>query len=133
MRPKGLNFGNPHRCRVLVFGEPSVGSYIRHRLERRGCLCSLAASIEEALALARRHDFRLVISMVPLASDHPLVSQFSGSQCTILAYQPSEGVSCWLPVINCGRKCPGVSALTPTEFIDLVDRILAEGEQVTAA
>jgi hypothetical protein len=140
MKAKPANFdvvvgpeNHPRGCRILVLGDPSVASYLRRGLERRGCLCLLATSHDEATDLATHNDFRLIISTIPVQSNHALLSQLRGSPCTVVAYQPSGGISCWLPVMLRGLKCDAAPALSATEMIDLVDRALGEGEHPVAA
>lgn len=129
--PRGQS--RSHGFRVLVLGDQSVGSYIRRGLEKRGCECSLAASGEDAASLVSRNDFDLVISTVPLEQNDPLLSQLTGSQCTVVSYQPDQSICCWLPVMRRGTKCFGAPALRPIDFISHVDRMLTESNDPAAA
>jgi hypothetical protein len=114
-----------HRFRGLVFGDPSVGSYIRHELEKRGYNFSLATSRQDVADLINRNDFGLIVSTMPLKQDDPLLSKLSGSRCTVVSYQPADD-GCWLPVMSHGSKCFDASVLCGRAFIGLVNQVVNE-------
>jgi hypothetical protein len=115
--------GKHKPVRVLVLGDRSVGSYLLRGLERRGCHCSLATSAEGAAELMRRSNFDLVVSTILFEQNDPLISQLSGSQCTVLYCHPVEGT--WLPIMSRGKRCIDAPALSPIGVIELVDSMAA--------
>lgn len=119
------------RVKVLVLGDPLVGSYLSRGLEKRGCHCSLATSAESAAELVSQNDFDLIVSTTMLEQDDPFISQLSGSKCTVLYCHPVEGT--WLPIMNRGNKCFGAPALSPIGVIELVDRLAAGLSDVATA
>jgi hypothetical protein len=104
-----------------VLGDLSVGSYLLRGLERRGCHCSLATSAERAVELVRQSSFDLIVSTMQFEQNDPLISQLSGSQCTVLYCHPVEGT--WLPVMSRGKQCVDAPALSAMEVIELLDRM----------
>jgi len=119
-----------HCLRVLVVGN-TVGSYLRHGLEKRGCHCSFEPSIESAIKLVSQNDFDLIVCTIPFEEEHPFISQLVGSKCTVLYCHPVQGT--WLPIMSHGKKCFGAPALSPIAVIELVDRLASSQRNVAAA
>jgi DNA-binding NtrC family response regulator len=118
-----------HLFRGLVLSDASVGSYIRDGLEKRGYNCSLATSDEEAINLIDRNEFDLIVSTTAVELEDSLLSKLNGSRCTVVSYKPGSDFRCWLPVMSHGTKCFGAPALSPSDFIGLVDQIATEVER----
>jgi hypothetical protein len=118
-------------AKILVLGDPSVGSYICRGLEKRGYKCSLA-NLSDAAGLIRSNHFALVISLLPIDEGDPLLFELGGSQCTVFSYQPCGGDNCWLPIMNRGTECFGTPALRPSDFINLVHKLMTEVDGATA-
>ena len=118
------------RIRALVLGNKGIESYLRHGLEKRGCHCSFAPSLDNAIKLAGQNDFDLIVCTMPLEEEDPFISQLIGSKCTVLYCHPVQGT--WPPIMSHGKKCFGAPALSPFGVIELIDRI-AVGRDIAAA
>jgi hypothetical protein len=123
--------GKHKRVRVLVLGDLSVGSYLLRGLERRGCHCSLATSAEGAVELVRQSTFDLIVSTMQFEQNDPLITQLSGSQCTVLYCHPVEGT--WLPIMSRGKQCVDAPALSAMKVIELLDSMAAGLSDAAAA
>jgi len=123
----------PHSARTLVVGEPSLASYIRRGLERRGCNCSMVANLEDAANLAGQGKFDLIITISGREPDGRLLSKLKGSACTVISLQSTPSATCWLLIMNSGEACPKAVRMTPTEFCGSVDRVVAQLQERPAA
>jgi hypothetical protein len=118
---------NPDCVNVLVLGESAEGSsFLLRRLQKWGCDCSFATSTEEAFALIDHHTFHLVLSTFPLRGLDPLLGQLGESDCTVFFTCPVEDGCWWVPLMRHGQKCLGTPALLPSEFAELLPRLLKE-------
>jgi len=112
---------------VLVLGESAKRpSSLLRRLQKWGCDCSFATSTEEALALIHHHSFRLILSTLPLHGRDPLLGQLGESDCTVFFTCPLEDGCWWVPLMRHGQKCLGTPALLPSEFAELLPRLVKE-------
>jgi len=119
------------RVRALVLGNEGIESYLRRGLEKRGCHCSFAPSVDNATKLASQNDFDLIVCTMPLEEEDPFISQLIGSKCTVLYCHPVQGT--WLPIMSHGKKCFGAPALSPIEVIESIDRLVAGVRDIAAA
>lgn len=118
---------NSDSVNVLVLGESAKGSSsLLRRLQNWGCDGSLATSTEEALALIGHHTFRLILSTLPLHGLDPLLGQLGESDCTVFFTCPVEDGCWWVPLVRHGQKCLGTPALLPSEFTELLPRLVRE-------
>jgi hypothetical protein len=114
---------------ILLLGENAGrSSYYSRRMEERGFRCWFARSTEDGLALFGRHAFRLIVSTRPMHEADPLIAQAVGSDCSVFFSYPVEDGCWWLPLVHHGQKCLGTPALRPSEFIDVLDRMMREIE-----
>jgi hypothetical protein len=122
-----------HRCiNVLLVGESAKGSsFLSRQLERHGCCCWFASSMQEALSLVDRHAFHLVLGTSPMQQANPLLSLLGDSDCNVFYSLPVEDGCWWLPLVRNGRKCLGTPALRPSEFVGLLDEIVKQAEAKT--
>jgi hypothetical protein len=97
-------------------------------LERRGAQCSFSNSPGQALANFGREAFRLILDMTPFQADHFALLALGSSRCNIFRFCQLEVGSLWIPVMRDGQECFGSAALRPKEFVDTLERMVAESE-----
>jgi hypothetical protein len=116
--PKALLIAeNPHGC-----------SYLANRLQGHGCECSFATCYQEACSSLQSHGFKLVLSPTKLRgiTVFPLIDLLEGSTVTLFYFHAVEQSCWWLPALRHGEKCFGSSALRPSEFVSVLDEVIAE-------
>jgi hypothetical protein len=98
------------------------------RLENQGCICHLATTSQEACKLVGEQKFDLVLSQLELPDRtvYPLIDRLAGSPASLYYSQAVEDGCWWLPAIRWGKRCFGVPALRPSEFIGVLDKVLTE-------
>jgi hypothetical protein len=109
--------------RVLLVGDsPQSFSLSRQFLERSGCECHFAGSLEAAKDLLDRWQFDIVLSMraIPGETIQKLVDLLSGSGVSLFASIRVEEGSWWLPVLQFGKESFG-PALRVNEFSRVLD------------
>src|SRR5580704_2190735 len=109
--------------RVLLVGDsPQSFSLSRQFLERSGCECHFAESLEAAKDLLERWQFEIVLSMraTPSETIQKLVGLLSGSGISLFSSLRVEQGSWWLPVLQFGKESYG-PALRVNEFTDVLD------------
>jgi CheY-like chemotaxis protein len=109
--------------RVLLVGEsPQSFSLSRQFLERSGCECHFAGSLEAAKDLLDRWQFDIVLSMraIPGETIQKLVRLLSGSGVSLFSSLRVEEGSWWLPVLQFGKESYG-PALRVKEFTHVLD------------
>jgi hypothetical protein len=113
--------------RVLLVGESAKGfSSLLQRLEKRGCECYVATSNLEATRLSVRHLFDLVLCTDRMEGINALIASLIGSPTTLFSCYPVEDSCWWLPAVRHGEKCLGTPALRPSEFANVLDRMVDE-------
>jgi hypothetical protein len=119
--------------RVLLVGDsPQSFSLIRQLLEKCGCECHFAGSLEAVKTLLRLWQFDFVLSThgIPSYPIQTLIGLLSGSSASLFSSLRVEEGSWWMPVLQRGKECYG-PALTVGEFSraldDLKRQILIEG------
>lgn len=115
--------------KALLIGENSQGpSHLATRLQGHGCECSFATSYQEACASLRSQVFEVVLSPMRLrgVTVFPLIDLLEGSKVTLFYSQAVEQSCWWLPALRHGEKCFGSSALRPSEFVSVLDELIAE-------
>ena len=118
---------NSDCVKVLLLGESAKGSsYLLRRLRNWGCNCSVATSTGEALALIDHQAFHLILSTLPLQRLDPVLDLISESDCTVFFTCPVEDGCWWVPLLRHGQKCLGTPALLPSEFVELLPRLVKE-------
>lgn len=109
------------RAKILLLGEPSLSSYFRRVLEKRGYECSLG----EGAKLDPR-EFDLILSALPMEGTDRLLTTLAGSRSGVFICQPSkERGFVWAPVMLQGERCINAPALSPSDFIAYLDRVEA--------
>ena len=114
---------------ALLIGEnPQGSSYFVTRLQGHGCECSFATSYQEACSSLQSHGFGLVLSPTKLRgiTVFPLIELLEGSTVTLFYSHAVEQSCWWLPALRHGEKCFGSSALRPSEFVSVLDEVIAE-------
>ena len=108
--------------RVLLVGEsPQSFSVSREFLERSGCECHFAGSLEEAKDLLRLWQFDIVLSMQAVGEIiQKLVGLLSGSGVSLFSSLRVEEGFWWMPVLQFGKESYG-PALRVDEFADVLD------------
>jgi DNA-binding NtrC family response regulator len=115
--------------RALLVGEnPHDFSTLAKRLQKNGFSCEFASSSQQALSLARIHDFDLVLSPIKLrnASLLSLMDACEGSKVNLFYFHAVEDGCWWLPAMRRGKQCWGTSAFRPGEFASALDAAIAE-------
>ncbi|HVB86581.1 MAG TPA: hypothetical protein VNK23_07955 [Candidatus Dormibacteraeota bacterium] len=113
--------------KVLLMGEnPSGSSYLRWQLENRGCHCWFAHSTKEAATLYQEHTFDLILSTQPLSRFDAVLPLLGTSSCNIFHCRPDEDSCWWLPIAPEGQKSTGEAGMRPSEFLEMLDKLLAQ-------
>ena len=114
---------------ALLVGENAQGSWCLARcLRERGCRCEFASSSQQAFSLVQNLDLDLVLSPVRLRNVSLLflMELLDGSEVTLFYFQAVERGCWWLPAIREGERCLGSSALSPSEFVSVLDGVIDE-------
>lgn len=109
--------------RVLLVGDSPQGfSLSRQFLERSGCECHFAGSLEAAKDLMQLWQFDIVLSTLAVPCDNLrwLVGLLSGSGASLFSSLRVEEGSWWLPVLQFGKECYG-PALSVGDFAHVLD------------
>jgi len=109
--------------RVLLVGDsPQSFSLVRQLLEKYGCECHFAGSLEVVKNLLRLWQFDVVLSThgIPSYPIQTLVGLLLGSGASLYSSLRVEEGSWWLPVLQAGKECYG-PALTVGEFSRVLD------------
>jgi hypothetical protein len=108
--------------RVLLVGDhPQSYSLSRQRLERSGCECHVAGSLEAAKNLLELWQFDIVLSMQAVGDTiQHLVGLLSGSRVSLFSSLRVEKGSWWLPVLQFGKESYG-PAFRVDEFTHVLD------------
>jgi hypothetical protein len=108
--------------RVLLVGDnPQSFSPSRKLLERSGCECHFAGSLEAAKDLLHLWRFDIVLSMQAVGDTiQKLVGLLSGSHISLFSSLRVEEGFWWLPVLQFGRESYG-PALRVGEFTHVLD------------
>jgi CheY-like chemotaxis protein len=109
--------------RVLLVGDsPQSFSLARQALERSGCECHFAGSLQAAKELLQVWQFDLVLSMygVPGFGIQRLVGLLSGSGASLFSSIRVEEGSWWLPILQFGKEYYG-PVLSARDFAHAVD------------
>jgi hypothetical protein len=113
------------RVSVLLVGESARGfSFLLEHLEKRGCDCFVAASGSEAARLCAGRIFDLVLCTDRIESTSTLIASLIGSRTTLFCSHPVEDSCWWLPAVRAGKKCLGTPALRPSEFANILDKMV---------
>lgn len=109
--------------RILLVGDSlQLFSLSRQFLERSGCECHFAGSLEAAKDLLDLWQFDIVLSMraIPGETIQKLVGLLSGSGVSLFSSLRVEEGSWWLPVLQFGKESYG-PALRVGEFTHVLD------------
>ena len=116
--------------KVLLVGESVQGSsFLLNRLWQQGCRCEFAATYEEIRALLRAKDIYLVLCPTRLDGRNllPLIDLLEGSNVSLFYSASGEQGCWWLPALRHGDRCFGSCAVRPSEFISVLDELIAAG------
>ncbi len=114
--------------KVLLLGENHSGWVrLQKQLEKRGCRCWFARSANEALTLHGPRDYDLILTSVPVAQIDSCLAELGGFQPDVFYCHPVEDGCWWLPVVRHGRKCFGAPGVRGTEFLEVLERIIGDG------
>jgi CheY-like chemotaxis protein len=113
---------------LLIAESPQGCSYLARRLERDGCACGFATSLESACQALSREKFDLVLSQMRLRDEtlYPLIGLLDGSRITLFYSHPVEDGCWWLPALRHGRDCFGSAALRASEFMGQLGELIEE-------
>jgi hypothetical protein len=104
---------------VLLVGEihrrAQTSSYL---LRRWGFRCHFAANVQAASRLLNSHPIDLVLSTTQLSDGTGVgfLAALSGLPVTAFLCLPVENGCYWLPALDAGKNCLGLSALRSSEF-----------------
>jgi hypothetical protein len=119
--------------RVLLVGDsPQLFSLIRQLLEKCGCECHFAGSLEAVKTLLGLWQFDVVLSThgIPSYPIQTLIRLLFGSSASLFSSLRVDRGSWWLPVLQCGEECYGPAFAVgelPRVLDDLRRQILIEG------
>ena len=111
--------------KVLFVGDsPQSFSLIRQHLEKYGCECHFAGSLEAVKNLLLLWQFDVVLSThgIPSYPIQTLIGLLSGTSATLFSSLRVEEGSWWLPVLQAGKEFYG-PALTVGEFSHVLDEL----------
>lgn len=113
---------------LLVAKNPAGIARLAEYLQRLGCECRIATSGQEVRQLSQTDSFDLVLSelALPDGSAYRLIGMLLGSKSTLFIAVPFHHSCVWLPAVDHGEHCLGKSALKPSEFLDVLCRLLQE-------
>jgi hypothetical protein len=134
-RIKTEKFHDSRKLRVLLVGENVLGSsYLVNRLWLRGCQCEFAISYEEVLALLGGQTIHLMLCPLRLNRRNllPLTDLLEGSGISLFYATSGDPGSWWLPALRHGRKCFGSFAISPSEFMPLLEEVLERAGRIAA-
>ena len=119
----------PRRPKVLFVNDNKSAAYhLLNYLKRRGCLCSLTRSHDQACDLLRREEFDLVLSR--FAPDggacHELVMLSAGTRASLFYFFAVENSCWWIPRVRFGQECWGETALHPRQFAYVLEKLIQE-------
>jgi hypothetical protein len=118
---------NPELVSVLLISENVEGSsFLRQRLNERGCECYVATSSTEATRLFAGYEFDLVLCTSWMQGMNKLIAVLIGSGASLFRSVAVENSCWWLPAVRYGEDCVGAPALRPSEFKLALDRIVKE-------
>lgn len=112
---------------VLLIGQSARGfSNVIQRLAKSGCHCLLAHSYNEAVKVLATGSFELVLSasLFPYNEIQSLAAAVTGTRASVFCAYPVEDGCWWLPVLTNGIECLGAPALRPSDFAELLDRVV---------
>lgn len=114
------------KLKVLLVGEcASPHSHIAQRLATWDVDCQFANSYSEACELFKHHAFRLVISGTsPKDDSASLIPLLEGCPTTLFCSYPIEDSCLWIRVLDKGNVCWDAPALRPSDFGQLLRRVL---------
>lgn len=113
---------------LLIADNPNGASYLAERLAKKGCGCEFVSSLGEAVPQIRANDYDLVLSATKLRDGgaFALMDLLEGSSATLFYFQPVEEGCWWLPGLRRGKKCFGSSAVRPSDFVPILDKVIDE-------
>ena len=120
--------------KVLLVGQNATGlcSLLRH-LEDRGCYCLFASSGMHAIRLYNEQAPDLVLCTDGAAGIRPLIASLVGSSASVFRCHPVEIGCWWVEVLERGQERLPAQALRPSEFAQLLDRMIVEIQSQSAA
>ena len=95
------------KIRVLLVGDSHQSfSLVRQLLEKRGCECHFADSLEAVKNLLRLWQLDVVLSThgIPSYPIQTLIGLLSGSSASLFSSLRVEEGSWWLPVLQSGKE-----------------------------
>ncbi|MGH9717804.1 MAG: hypothetical protein ACRD4R_13910 [Candidatus Acidiferrales bacterium] len=114
-------------AKALLLGETESGSsYLRWQLENRGCHCWFAHSTTEAATLYQEHTFDLILSTKLVSKFDATLPLLASTGCKIFHCLPDEESCWWLPMPTDGQKFADGPGMRPSEFLDMLDKMLAQ-------
>lgn len=113
---------NEPRAEILLLAENALAvSGLFEFVRQCGFDCRIATPAT-ARELLQSHAFVFVISMFPLAQQHPLVLLLAGTDCTIFYRLAVEDDCWWVPLEGKNRKELGRPALRAAEFTEFLQQ-----------
>jgi hypothetical protein len=107
--------------RVLFVGRSLGSCSLSERLRTCGCQCQFASSCFDAIQLASKSSFDLVLCGGRVKGFHELLSAAKNSRATLFRYVLVED-GCWLlPTLIAGEPCLSAPALREAELSEVLD------------
>lgn len=112
---------------VLLIGEDQRSWWqIAQHLEKQGCLCWFAPSMDAVARSLGRHSFALVLSKRPVTEGSPLMELLGGTAANVFYSFPIAGSCLWFQAAPDARGRMRSAAFRPSEFGQVLDRVIAE-------
>ena len=113
------------KANILLIGEsPYLLSLWRPPLEKAGCQCHFAESLQEMGKLLRHTELDIVLSLNAQHGLSKIVALLAGSRVSMFHRVPVEEGCWWLPVLRNGHNCLGAAAFRPNEFTCVFSEIV---------
>jgi hypothetical protein len=109
--------------RVVLLVADNTTAHLREFLERRGCQCSAANSLDESIAIFEPRSFDLILNTLT-TRDLESLRVLGTSNCDVFSSCPVANSCWWLPIMRGGRDCFGAPALRPNELAGALQETL---------
>lgn len=118
---------------LLLAEKQGACSNLSEFLGKRGCRCSLARSAGDALKDFEPNSFHVILDLHAAQREinESVVCKLGTENVSAFYCHPVEIGCWWLPLVLNGRRCSGVPALRPGEFVAILAVISAEAESLS--
>lgn len=114
---------------ILIITEGNGhASILVRRLEIHGCKCQFSTSFQDASRLIGADQYDLVLAPVRLRDGtvYGLMEAFIGTHTTVFGSHVVGDNCWWIPILRQGQECLEEGALRASEFVPMLDEVVAE-------